>query len=189
MTFIMLNSIKNNFNKVLFTNKIVLAFLMAMLLGLVTFRIFVKFSRKKKCRKIFFVGPRKTGKTTAINAMLDESGENYIGMKKKTVPTRKDHRVVFKPKKTFNFITTLNNFEIIEKHQKDDEDDIKKFSINSTDKYIFFIKDDQEVYPALAGFDVTFVKWQKCSDHKNKYVTYLEENPMKLFELIYEVSK
>lgn len=163
-------------------NKIALG----MIVALFTILIFGRLIHRKRChnKKVYFVGPRQTGKTTAINAMLADNSDEVIGVKDRTVPTTKSHRVTFKVKSS-SILRTINNFEIIEKHDFVNIKDFKHFSINTRDKYIFFIKNSDETYPALSGFDVTFVMWKKDKEESNKNIVYLQEDATKLFELIY----
>ena len=132
-----------------------------------------RITRNSDKRKIFFVGPRSSGKTTAIKGILKQKGEDK-GIDK-TVPTTAKH------------VAKLNDLEIIEKQQNEGSDDISKFAINGRDKYIFFLRDDDTEYPALAGFDVTFVLWKKTQQKMRKNIIYLEEDASKLIELIYKI--
>lgn len=135
-------------------------------------RLSLKNQRRKK---VYFVGPRSSGKTTAICKILMNSNNKEIKTIKRTVPTLETSH------------TILNDLEIVEVKQSEDDDPVTKFSINCTDKFIFFIKNNDDIYPELNGFDVTFVIWLKTANHTRKDIIYLDENPKKLIELIYKI--
>lgn len=135
-------------------------------------RLSLKSQRRKK---VYFVGPRSSGKTTAICKILMNSNNKKIKTIKRTVPTLETSH------------TILNDLEIVEVKQSEDDDPVTKFSINGTDKFIFFIRNNDDVYPELKGFDVTFVIWPKTINHIRKDIIYLDENPKKLIELIYKI--
>lgn len=152
--------------------KLLSMILLTILSGLLLHRI-IKRTKVQK-RRIYFVGPRSTGKTTAICSILLHVNDKKIRQIKRTVPSRETH------------LTTINNLEIVEVQQSEEENDIKKFSINGRDRFIFFMKSSgEETYPSLSGFDVTFVVWKKTAQKTRKDIVYLEEDPMKIIELIY----
>ncbi|KAL6120321.1 hypothetical protein NUSPORA_02963 [Nucleospora cyclopteri] len=149
------------------------AWAITILLGFFALR---KFQRKKmKVKRVFFVGPRGTGKTSAIcDILLNNVPSEQMEPVMRMVPTLEQHTA------------KINNLEIVECTATDDKNDLKKFHINGRDKFIFFVKNEDEVFPALDGFDVHFVIWKKMKEHHRKDLTYLDESGVKLIDLLYE---
>lgn len=128
-------------------------------------------SSKKRTKKVYFVGPHCSGKTLSIAKLMN--------IPNKTVTTLSDSRVL------------INSTEVIECVQNDfTQDFVSKFHINSLDRFIFFVKNEEEMrlFPDLSGFDVKFVMWkkteQKKESEKNPNIIYLQESVDKLIPLI-----
>lgn len=123
------------------------------------------FTRPKTVR-ICFVGPHSTGKTVSLLSLLD--------LNNKTVTTLSNHRILYKNKEIFELVPDESS-----------EDFTRRFHINPDDKFVFFLKNEEELeaFPDCTPFDVTFVLWKK-SEEKCKDVLYLQESSDKLKELI-----
>ncbi|KAM0681356.1 hypothetical protein GINT2_000556 [Glugoides intestinalis] len=132
---------------------------------------FVFLATRKKSSKLFFVGPRSTGKTLALLSL--------IGLENKTVTTLSSHRIMYK---------NVEIFEVV----PDDQvvDFAKKFGLNKDDKFIFFLKNLEELesFPDLKEFDITFVMWKKTAEAPRKNIIYLEESREKLRDLIVKIN-
>lgn len=142
--------------------------LSALLIVVLTY-IILKYFRKTK-KRIYFVGPHGTGKTASI---LD-----LLGLSKSTVTTLSNHSIVYKGR------------EITELVPDDDTHDfLKKFSLNTSDNYIFFIKNEEEVneFPDCTPFKVKFVMWKKVENKLRKDIIYLDESRERLIDLILKV--
>lgn len=126
---------------------------------------------RKKNSKLFFVGPRSTGKTLALLSLL--------GLENKTVTTLSNHRIMYK---------NVEIFEVVPEDQA--VDFAKKFRLNTEDKFIFFLKNMEELdsFPDLTEFDITFVMWKKTTEKAKKNVVYLEESREKLRDLIVKLN-
>lgn len=142
--------------------------LVALLVILITY-IFVKNIRKPN-KKIFFVGPHNTGKTTSILQLL--------GLSKSTVTTLSNHSIIYKGREITELVP-------------DDEthDFLKKFSLNLDDTYIFFVKNEEEMndFPDCTPFKVKFVMWKKVENKQRKDIIYLDETREKLIDLILKI--
>lgn len=123
--------------------------------------------RRRRHKKIYFIGPHCSGKTSSIVKLLN--------LPNNTVSTLCTHR------------TIVGNTEIIELVQNDlSKDFINKFHINGIDQFIFFVKNEEELdyFPNLDGFDVKFVKWLKSESKSRKNLIYLDEDPKRLRSLL-----
>lgn len=126
----------------------------------------VFFFTRPKTVRICFVGPHSTGKTVSLLSLLN--------LNNKTVTTLSNHRILYKNKEIFELIPDDSS-----------EDFIRKFHINPEDKFVFFLKNEEELeaFPDCSPFDVTFVLWKK-SEEKSREVLYLQEDSDRLKELI-----
>ncbi|ORD93724.1 hypothetical protein ECANGB1_1620 [Enterospora canceri] len=131
--------------------------------------------KKPERKKVFFVGRRESGKTTALLQILLKKKDRRIRAVKRTTPTLIQHS------------TVINDLEIVEVEQSDEKDVLKKFSINGRDKFIFFLRDDDETYPQLLGnFDIHFVMWKKVKHEPRNDILYLNEDAVALIDLLYK---
>lgn len=122
---------------------------------------------QRPARRIHFVGPHCAGKTEATARLL--------GLPNRTVPTLGSHT------------TRVGQTEIVECVQDDlTPDFVNRFHINGTDRFIFFVKNEEEMrlFPDLTGFDVKFVMWRKMPEKKSTNLTYLDESVSNLLPLL-----
>lgn len=142
---------------------VIVATLLAILIG----AWMVMLQRRTPARRIHFVGPHCAGKTEATARLL--------GLPNRTVPTLGSHT------------TRLGQTEIVECVQDDlTPDFVNRFHINGTDRFIFFVKNEEEMrlFPDLTGFDVRFVMWKKMDEKKNTNLIYLDESVNNLLPLL-----
>lgn len=139
--------------------------LVSILLILLVFLLFM--ARRPRQSVLYFTGPHSTGKTAAILCLL--------GIPNKTVTTLSDHRIFFKNKEIIEIVPDDNTNEFI-----------KKFRLNKQDKFVFFVKNEQEFesFPDLSIFNISFVLWEKTEERNNKRLFYLNESREKLENLV-----
>ncbi|KAK6090091.1 hypothetical protein P3W45_000979 [Vairimorpha bombi] len=113
--------------------------------------------RRISLKKICFVGYRHTGKTKAINYLL---GEKY-----QTVPTLEPYEVKY------------NNIWIREEVYD------KEFNFDEKYKYLFFIRDNKDVFETKKCIDISFVMYKKSVD-ASKNVIYLNDDPSNIIKHI-----
>ncbi|KAI5152049.1 hypothetical protein ENBRE01_2529 [Enteropsectra breve] len=133
---------------------------------------YLVFAHKKSPRKqrFFFTGPRCSGKTEALVALL--------GMESKTVSSLQGHSTILPGGKIL--VTEL----IEDTHSTDF---LARFHINDKEQFVYFIKNTEEIedIPDLSGLKVKLVYWKKYSgDYKSKRVHYLEESKDSLLNLL-----
>lgn len=121
----------------------------------------------RQTAKIYFVGPHGTGKTVSILSLL--------GLSSETVTTLSDHKVLY------------NNREIVELIPDDTTQDfIRRFHLNSDDRFVFFVKNEEEMdaFSDCSPFNVTFVMWKKTESKSRSDLVYLEESQERLRDLV-----
>lgn len=125
---------------------------------------------KQKNSRICFVGPHSTGKTISLLSLL--------GAENKTVTTLVDHRIFYKNREIFEIVPNDKTNDFPEKYQ-----------LNSNDKFVFFVKNEEEVesFPDCSDFNITFVMWKKTEEKKRKDIVYLEESREKLKNLVLNI--
>ncbi|CAD27105.1 hypothetical protein [Encephalitozoon cuniculi GB-M1] len=114
----------------------------------------------RKSRVIKFVGPRGTGKTRTLNALM--------GISAKTVPTLESYRVVHKG---------ITIHDVIQK----DGDLLERYGIDDPSAiYFFFLRsvDDLDGFPEAKGFDIKFVCCRECDSRKaaERNIIVLDKN-------------
>lgn len=143
-----------------------LVLVLVAILVIVLARLLVR-ARWQSTAKIYFVGPHGSGKTVSIL--------NLLGFSSETVTTLSDHRVLY------------NNKEIVELVPDGaTQDFLRKFHINADDKFVFFVKNEEEMdaFPDCSPFNVTFVMWRKTESRSRSDLVYLEESREKLRDLV-----
>ncbi|KAI4292450.1 hypothetical protein PAPHI01_1724 [Pancytospora philotis] len=122
---------------------------------------------RKSHRRVYFVGPHCSGKTESIARLL--------GLGNPTVSSLTSNSFV------------VGRTEIVECLQDNlSQDFVNKFHINPIDKFVFFVKNEEEMgfFPDLTGFDICFVMWRKCPNKISTQLVYLDEDHSKLAALI-----
>ncbi len=147
----------------------ILTFIFTSLIGLVVLLGYRQKRKLKRKRRVVFIGSTKTGKTTAVLKIIQKLPFNSM------------------VSKTDKSLVSINNLEISEVTLHDKQS-LKKVKMNLVDKFIFFLKNEHETHPDLIGFDVYFVIWWK-KDKMGKVdnIYYLNEDPIRLMEIIYSV--
>ncbi|KAI5179496.1 hypothetical protein PAEPH01_2668 [Pancytospora epiphaga] len=121
----------------------------------------------RRGKRVYFVGPHCSGKTESIVRLLS--------LDNRTVPTIGSHT------------TMLHGVEVVDCAPNDlSRDFVNKFNINNIDRFIFFVKNEEEMsfFPDLSEFDVKFVMWKKADKKDNPRLIYLDESPNKILSLI-----
>lgn len=122
---------------------------------------------KRPASKICFVGPHGTGKTVSIL--------NLLGLSNRTVTTLADHKILY------------NGREIVELvPDNSTQDFLRKFHLTSDDKFVFFVKNEEEMdaFPDCSPFNVVFVMWKKTENRSRNDLVYLGESREKLRDLV-----
>lgn len=123
-------------------------------------RIAAHLFTRRSTRAIKFVGPRGTGKTRTLNAL--------IGIKGKTVPTLETYKVVYKNIVIYDVVQRGGDF--LERYGIDDP----------LMTYFFFLGnvDGMAELPETKGFDIRFVccKQDDCKKALGKNIIVLDED-------------
>lgn len=119
---------------------------------------------RRRPKVVRFVGPRGTGKTRTVNALLGVCGE--------TVPTLESYKVLYKD---------LTIHDMIEK----EGDFLERYSIDDPDAvYFFFLRDigDLDKFPVPKDFDVRFVHYEPLEAGRSPRgdVIILDGNPAEI---------
>lgn len=135
----------------------------------ILFSLFLFWMRRSSHRHVCFVGPHASGKTTALLKLADLDNKTVTSLR--------------------NFTVRLKNVDISEIVPNESAIDFTtRFSINPFDRFIFFIKNEEEMkfFPDCSVFDITFVMWFKDTEsaRSEQDVIYLDENPDELKSLI-----
>jgi len=123
--------------------------------------------RPRRNTKVYFIGPRSSGKTSAIIKLM--------GSECKTVPTISTHSIV------------LGNRTIIELPENRNSQNFQiRYGIVPGEKYIFFMREEDEEVPKQPGMKIQFVKWRgQANETKgDDDVVYLEESVDRLKQLL-----
>lgn len=122
------------------------------------------FLTKRSLRVVKFVGPRGTGKTRVLNALL--------GIRNRTVPTLESYSVVRNGVTIHDVVEGRGGF--LEKYGIDDP----------SATYFFFMRgvDDLDGFPETKGFDIRFTYYGTCDDKKalERNVIVLNQDPAKI---------
>ncbi|ORD97883.1 hypothetical protein A0H76_872 [Hepatospora eriocheir] len=166
---------------------IIYGIVIALLIIVIGLKLIKHLDRNKKVNKenkVYFVGKRSTGKTRAIIDIIEKQRHSDLAIKpRETVPTTKDTEYKSQDIK-------INNLKLCEYTPNINEPDtLNRFRINTRDTFIFFLRDQNEFYPMLAGFDIKYVYWKKTENKERDDVTYLDEDSTKLLEMIYKIRK
>ncbi|KAM0671381.1 hypothetical protein OCOL_001496 [Ordospora colligata] len=128
------------------------------------YMLFMSVKGRKGSSIVKFVGPRGTGKTTTLNALLRVNG--------KTVPTLESYKVMYESITIHDVIEKEGSF--LEKYGIDD----------ASATYFFFLKDFNDAckHPETKGFDIRLVYFGSCdaSKAKEQKVIVLNGNPSEI---------
>ena len=142
-----------------------LSILIAIIFGALV--LFLFFRPTKSRTPILLVGPRSTGKTTALTRLL--------GIDAPTVSTIGQHAYI------------IDGRKVIECPPQDSGPFEIRFGLDPAFRHIFFLKNQEELkeFPDLSPYDITFVHWKDSSENAQvPGVICLAESADRLLEII-----
>ncbi|AFN83689.1 hypothetical protein EROM_090720 [Encephalitozoon romaleae SJ-2008] len=139
-------------------------FLFFVVILAILIRIAAHLFTRRSTKAIKFVGPRGTGKTRTLNALMGING--------KTVPTLETYKVTYK-----NMVV----YDVVQR----DGDFFERYGIDDPlVTYFFFLGsvDDLAELPETKGFDIRFVccKQDDCKKALGKNIIVLDKDPTQI---------